>query len=532
MPEDLAFDMPPEVGPRWEKFGAACARLLARTGRAGNYFESDAPLREIAEICGDLAETPPSTGTLPVFLRGLERLHDLRDRFPPPEPHDPLDGEAPPANLYLSDLNEVAADLGAVVIAFEERDRNAARPATNVAPVSRAAEARVLNPISKRIEKAIGTIAKVRGALANVNVASGNKIDVKINIALDGIKLDLTALLRELGNRLVDVNWSGFFQTKLAGAVRALHDLLGGAEEVTESNRRIALAFFDETQRLLTLLRAWLGKYLPERDLGPAPPKTDSLPLAPGTVFRDIDAPWCPEMVVIQAGRFWMGSPENENGRRESEGPRREVIIEAPFALGRYPVTFAEYDRFAEATRRPKPDDAGWGRGRRPVINVSWGDARSYLDWLSAETGQPYRLPSEAEWEYACRAGTTTPFHTGATISTDRANYDGSRLYSYGKRGKYRQRTTEVGQFPANDFGLYDMHGNVWEWCADDWHEYYRGAPTDGRAWTAKEGKEKILRGGSWGYSAGFLRSAVRDGYLPDVRVNVVGFRAARTLAR
>lgn len=158
------------------------------------------------------------------------------------------------------------------------------------------------------------------------------------------------------------------------------------------------------------------------------------------------------------------------------------------------------------------------------MVGVSWQDAQAYVAWLAKETAKPYRLPSEAEWEYACRAGTTTPFSFGETITTDEANY--------GRRnGECRQRTTEVGSFPANPWGLSDMHGNVCEWVDDDWHDDYQGAPTDGSAWTDRRGKDgRVLRGGSWLGSPGGLHSAFRGRDQPVIRDSVVGFRVARTL--
>jgi formylglycine-generating enzyme required for sulfatase activity len=186
-------------------------------------------------------------------------------------------------------------------------------------------------------------------------------------------------------------------------------------------------------------------------------------------------------------------------------------------------VTFTEYDHFCDAMKREKPGDVGWGRGKRPVINVSWRDATLYCDWLAKETGQPYRLPSEAEWEYACRAGTTTRYAFGDAITPKDANYSESKL------GK----TTEVGSYPPNAWGLYDMHGNVWEWVEDVWHESYEGAPVDCAAWTDSEGKSssrRVFRGGSWYYRPRFLRSASRIRVGSVVRDFYLGFRVARTL--
>jgi formylglycine-generating enzyme required for sulfatase activity len=246
--------------------------------------------------------------------------------------------------------------------------------------------------------------------------------------------------------------------------------------------------------------------------------------------FRDIEAPWCPELVAIPAGSFVMGSPETEEGRSPDEGPQHEVTFGQPFALGKYPVTFQEYDQFCAQTGREKPPDQRWGRGRRPVINVSWEDAQAYCAWLSAQTEHPYRLPSEAEWEYACRARTTTPFWTGETISTEQANYDGNFTYGSGRKGLYRKQTTPVDTFEANRWGLHDMHGNVGEWCEDCWHDSYKGAPQDGSAWLQGNCSGRVVRGGSWDDRPWLLRSAYRNGVGPGRRYINLGFRVSRTL--
>ena len=234
----------------------------------------------------------------------------------------------------------------------------------------------------------------------------------------------------------------------------------------------------------------------------------------PGKVFRDIDAPWCPEMVVIPPGEFMMGSTDTRR-----RGPQHVVRIAYPLAVGRYPVTFEEYDHFVRSKGRVQPGDEGWGRGRRPVINVDWEDARAFAAWLSVQTGQRYRLLSEAEWEYACRAGTTSRFWWGDEITPEKANY-----------GTNVGRTSEVGSYLASPFGLYDMHGNMWEWVEDRWHDSYDGAPDDGSAWTAGNDPRWVVRGGSWGNSREVLRSAVRVRYDTAYRGADVGFRVVRTL--
>ena len=241
-------------------------------------------------------------------------------------------------------------------------------------------------------------------------------------------------------------------------------------------------------------------------------------------------------MVVVPAGSFLMGSPPTEPGRETDEGPRHRVRLPRAFAAGVYEVTFAEWDACLRAGGCDwYPPDEDWGRGRRPVINVSWEDAQQYLAWLSGRTGQRYRLLSEAEWEYAARAGTTTPFHTGPTISPELANYNGELTYEGGATGIYRSRTLPAGSYPANEFGLHDMHGNVWEWVEDCWHGDYEGAPNDGSARESARGRAgcnwRVVRGGTWFYEPRLLRSAYRSWNFAGNRSSEFGgFRVARTL--
>ena len=249
-----------------------------------------------------------------------------------------------------------------------------------------------------------------------------------------------------------------------------------------------------------------------------------------GEVFRDCAE--CPEMVVVPAGAYRMGSPAHEEGRSDDEGPVHEVRILGPLAVGVYEVTFSEWEACVNGggCGGHRPGDGGWGRGKRPVINVSWEDTQSYVSWLSRRTGQTYRLLSESEWEYVARAGTTTPFHFGATISTDQANYDGNYPYGSGRKGKYRKKTVPVGSFAANRFGLHDVHGNVWEWVQDCWNSGYQGAPRDGSAWERGDCSKRVLRGGSWVDGPRVLRCAIRSRFPSGLRDGKLGFRIARTL--
>lgn len=228
------------------------------------------------------------------------------------------------------------------------------------------------------------------------------------------------------------------------------------------------------------------------------------------------------EMVYVPGGTFMMGS--SDSGGDKSETPLHQVTV-PPFYMSKYPITQAQ----CQAVLGVNPS---YTKGEnRPVERVSWYDICVFCQELSRITGEEYRLPSEAEWEYACRAGTTTPFYFGETITSDLANYQGNRIYASEPKGVYRKQTTDVGQFPPNAFGLYDMHGNIWEWCADYYHEDYTYAPSDGSAWITKgKYKVRLLRGGSWFYPANYNRSAYRFGCSPGYSDLLMGFRVARTI--
>ena len=224
-----------------------------------------------------------------------------------------------------------------------------------------------------------------------------------------------------------------------------------------------------------------------------------------------------------------MGSPVNEWERRDDEGPQHLVNITEALAVGKFEVTFEEWDAcIADNGCSRTPEDEGWGRAMRPVINVTWTDAKSYVAWLGEKTGHEYRLLSEAEWEYAARAGTNTPFSFGATITADQANYNANYAYGSSQVGMYRKQTLPVGSFPANAFGVHDMHGNVWEWVEDCWNDNYAGAPADGLAWKSGICNGPVLRGGSWVDFPGNLRSANRGRNYAEDWDDDFGFRVAR----
>jgi formylglycine-generating enzyme required for sulfatase activity len=245
----------------------------------------------------------------------------------------------------------------------------------------------------------------------------------------------------------------------------------------------------------------------------------------PGTIFRDSlrDGTLGPEMIVIPAGSFEMGGIQGMGN--DQERPVHTVRIRNPFTLGRYQVTFDEYAKYANATRSPLPQDNGWGRGRRPVINVSWNEAAEYAKWLSTQIDKRYRLPTEAEWEYAARSGGKG--ETWAGTSNER------QLAEYAVFGPNQNRTDPVGNRKPNSFGLYDMSGNVWEWVEDCWHENYDSAPNDASPWLEANGGDcsrRVLRGGSWTSEPPLLRASCRTGAYAVTRYCYIGFRLAQDI--
>jgi len=260
-----------------------------------------------------------------------------------------------------------------------------------------------------------------------------------------------------------------------------------------------------------------------------SPPQRLAAPPAvwrvPGALTEFKDCAGCPRMVVIPAGEFTMGSPASEQGAET----QHRVTIATPFAVGKFEITFDEWGACVKdgGCGGYRPQDQSWGRGTRPVIDISFEKAKAYVNWLSRKTGKPYRLLSEAEWEYAARAGTTTAYSTGTSLSPRAANFDGSEDGS-GPSEVNRKKTMPVGSFPANGFGLHDMHGNASEWVEDCWHDDYTAqAPTDGSAWVEGNCNGRVMRGGSWEDSPVELRSAARLGEFKDQSSYTDGFRVA-----
>ncbi len=254
-----------------------------------------------------------------------------------------------------------------------------------------------------------------------------------------------------------------------------------------------------------------------------APSRASLQSMQRGTVFRDCEG--CPEMVVIPPGRFVMDSPASEEGRSNNEGPQHEVTISRAIAVGKFEVTFAEWEACVAAGGcQHRPEDSGWGKATRPVMNFNWNDAKEYAKWLSSKTSKTYRLLTEAEGEYAARAGSETRYPWGNDAGQNRANFESS-----GSQWSAKQ-TAPVGSFEANKFGLHDMIGNVWEWTEDCWNASYNGGPHDGSAWTSGNCDLRVLRGGAWSGNPGLARAAARSWMIVTAfRYNNFGFRVART---
>ena len=238
------------------------------------------------------------------------------------------------------------------------------------------------------------------------------------------------------------------------------------------------------------------------------------------------------DMVAINPGQGRLGSPETQARRARFENPMRETSIDYAFEVSKYEITFADWDKCLAdgGCGGYQPADGGWGRGQRPVINISYDDAQNYIKWINRKTGLNYRLLSEAEWEYVARAGRPAPFGNGEHISAKYANFDGKKPYGTDEVGPYHRKTQPVGKYEANAFGVHDMHGNVYEWVEDCWNENHSGADGTGQARRDGDCKYRVMKGGSWVTHGYQMRAAARVRYVTDYRYDDYGFRLARTL--
>lgn len=506
--------------------------IIAST-KSRDYFETFRREFDIAQEAGPNARLRYKDQE--IFLRVKEILHFCYEDNPDPKLSRAIQRRA---CEIMSDVSDPGEWVGALVV------YSAAWRLCNVLPDDEAANAAASLPDATELSKTQDLVRRVHDLghqidLLNSELDLQQAVSGKKNTQMADFQNQIEGFWRPLVY-LKDIAASGvtmsdYFREGDAG-IRCIENISDAIFGLLDSAPDIALSpqAMELVQRAATgsrdLVRAIAGAYSgnpalfncaqifeerikPYFDTGPAAPQQG--------IFRDSAEPWCPEMVEIPPGEFLMGSADTEH---QDERPQHPVKIRHEFAVGRYPVTFEEYGAFCRVTARKTPDDNGWGRDRRPVINVSWDDAQTYVDWLSEETGQLYRLLTEAEWEYACRAGSTTRYSFGA---------DEKALAVYGWCvGHLDGETRPVGERLANDFGLCDMHGNVWEWVEDVWHDNYAASPPgDGRAWLDTGNQQvRVLRGGSWVSNSKGLRSAVRFTGATDYRKNNVGFRVARNL--
>ena len=463
------------------------------------------------ELRNEAVESPPVRAKLDYLAEQIhkawQRSRDLARMASPPPSSDPTPAPALPADVgngeRLAQLEQAMASLEEA-LENREAETDRLRTRTQTAEEELVAE-------KKRREETEKTLAAERGKVGSAARRSGAD---RTKLAAFGLSGAL-ALALLAGGILV---WQWFDeaivqQVELQKKIDELKDRktvepAGGVLDL--SGLTLAGGDADPPAGLAGGVPDFSGLKFARRDADP--------PYKLGEVFKDCDE--CPEMVAVPAGEFMMGSPEGEGD--SNERPQHQVTIPKPFAVGKYEVTFDEWDACVGqgGCRGHKPKDYGRGRGRRPVINVSWNDAQAYVEWLIERTEEKgYRLLSEAEWEYAARAGTQKPYFFGVNITPDQANYDGN----VGK-------TVAVGGYQANAFGIYDMHGNVWEWVEDRWHDSYQGAPDVASAWIDGTGVSRVLRGGSWVNPPESLRSANRVGDDAVNRNYYGGFRIAKTL--
>lgn len=525
---------------------AESARELQRVIRAANGLPPGFPEDEILALADALQVAPEADpeARLEAAIYARERFVDCRRRFVSEASDDP---ELPGIETVAHALNDTIAELSTLAVAAGREAEARAQPdrAVGTSIVATEAAGSDVVEVTQQVEVATSAIQQVETELRSLSGKiyidqSHHYHILNFSVSVNQLKLPVKMIGAIIKGEFLDRAWLDKLTETLAeargrfeGAWVAVKAFLEELDSLVDAVRRLGRDIAGLIERVRALVRR-LFRRGGER-------------VVPGTIFKDIDAPWCPEMVVIPAGSFVMGSPEDEVGRMANEGPQHEVRLEYRFAVGRYPITFDEYGRFVEATGRTLPYDLelpppynlakspsglamtlpkytlGWGRVRRPIINVSWHDAQAYIAWLSQETRQSYRLLSEAEWEYACRAGTTTRYWWGNDITPENANYDGNAVVM----------TTEVGSYPPNPWGLYDMHGNVWEWVEDCGNDSYEGAPDDGSAWTSRDDDSgsRMVRGGAWFLTPEYVRSASRSKRDADLlSYDFSGFRVSRTL--
>ncbi|MCA3388809.1 MAG: formylglycine-generating enzyme family protein [Roseomonas sp.] len=550
-----------EVQRCTDSFGA----VLPQTNQPGPLAFFPSVLERIRLILGN--EQEGATGNLAAALAEVRK--DIR-RHPLPDLDPDLDERTQALFLLrgergnLIEALENALDacnvLAMPLRASPEGDLELPREAVQDSLL------RALDERLRRLDSAVKTMEEAAAKADTNAAAAGTNISVSqiglINLSTRELKLDIAAARFETKIAADPGAPPTIDLGALARTLEAIRDTARDLRELVQSLHAWVAPAVVAAGRMVAAgaERAWRGlktlvsKVRYERELSQQAQDTVSEdhskpfrpPLEPLARWREPipglpEEAW-PDMITLPTGEFLMGAPNGEEGSATIERPQRHVTVPRPFALGRTAVTFAMWDAamaagFVPPSGKP-PEDAGWGRDDRPVINVSWDDAQAYCRWLNQRLGLPsgtYRLPSEAEWEYACRAGTTTPFSFGKTISTEEANYDGGNTYVRVKRGEYlglnvyRGRTVPVGSLPANPWGLHEMHGNVLEWVEDAYGPYPAQA-TDASPLKQADDTERVLRGGSCFIETLGVRSATRFTDAAGTVFFIYGFRVARRL--
>jgi formylglycine-generating enzyme required for sulfatase activity len=511
--------------PQIERLAASAAELGQAIRRA-NALPPGFPKDELLALADTLEDAPGADveARLEAGLYIRERFVEVRRRFVSEASDDP---EIPSIDAVAHCLNDTIAELSSLVVTAGQEAQMRARPdrasgTSIVATEAAGADASEVQRIADRATQDIEQLELLlRSAPMNVHIDNRQYNLLHFSSSVKHMKMRVKLVGAIFKGEFLNHAWLDRILTGLERARTWLLKIWRGARaflgQIGEAIEQVS----GDVADLIGLVRRVMRRMFHGRPN----------PLQPGTIFRDVYELWCPELVVIPPGEFMMGSTEAEREWAVDQGANREwvrveepqhlVKIEIPIAVGRYSVTFEEYDYFADETGREKSGDEGWGRGRRPVINVSWKDAKAYVDWLSNETDQPYRLLSEAEREYAARAGTTTWHWWGDDITSENANF----RENVGK-------TSEVGTYPMNPWALHETNGNVWEWGEDCWNKDYRGAPIDGTPWMRGDCNLRIIRGGSWKSNRGILRSAYRNRHKAGDRGSNIGFRVARTVVR
>jgi formylglycine-generating enzyme required for sulfatase activity len=508
---------------------AASAAELGRAIRRANALPPGFPESELLALADALGDAPSADfeARLEAGLYIRERLIEVRRGFVSETSDDP---DIPGVDAIAHCLNDTIAELSTLVVTAGKEAENHARPdragATSIVATEAAGEdATEVQRTADRATKDIQQLeATLQSASGNLHIDQSRHYHfLNLAISIERLKLPVKIVGAIFKAEWLDRSWLDKVMARLE-ELRA--SFLNAWEDFLSLGRRID-SIIDAVQRVSRNLADLSG--LVRQVMQRLFQEERTTPLQPGNIFRDIYEQRCPELVLIPSGEYVMGSNAAEQDWAVAQGassrwvqveqPQHQVRIDVLLAVGRYPVTFEEYDHFADASGREKPRDEGWGRYRRPVINVSWDDAKAYVEWLRAETGQPYRLLSEAEWEYVARAGTRSWRWWGNDITAENTNFR-----------ENVGRTSEVGTYPMNPWALYEMIGNVWEWCEDCWNDSYADAPSSGDAWKNGDCNLRIIRGGSWKSKPGIVRAAYRNRAETRHRENNIGFRVVRTL--